>query len=231
VAVHYHSGVNILALDTSTEACSAAILREDGSVFSEFDLAPRQHTRLLPLMIDAVLSASALSRQDLTHCAFSNGPGSFTGIRIAASRVQGIAIALAIPVIPVSTLAVLAQTCFDKYSNRKALVALDARMAEIYWANYNNDSGYASLSGFELLSAGDKLFADVGVDYGAGHGWAVESAKSLKEISFPIDDHLLPDASALLKLAQIAVDRNQAVSADKVEINYLRNKVAEKISR
>ncbi len=147
----YHSGVNILALDTATEACSAALLREDGCVFSEFEIAPRQHTRLLPRMMDAVIAAAAIDKRQLTHCAFSNGPGAFTGIRIAAAQAQGIGIALGIPLVPVSTLAVLAQVAFDRGEAERVLVALDARMQEVYWAVYNRDaSGLAELDEVEL---------------------------------------------------------------------------------
>ena len=76
--------MNILAIDSATEACSAALLRADGEVFSEFEIAPRQHMRLLPQMMERVLAAGSVAKHSLTHCAFSNGPGAFTGIRIAA---------------------------------------------------------------------------------------------------------------------------------------------------
>jgi len=67
--------MNLLAIDTSTEACSAAMLREDGEIFHEFEVAPRRHTRLLPAMIDSVLDKAEISTRSLTHCAFANGPG------------------------------------------------------------------------------------------------------------------------------------------------------------
>jgi len=142
--------VNILAIDSATEACSVALLREDGKVFGEFEIAPRGHNRLLPEMMRRVLSQAALKKSMLSHCAFSNGPGAFTGIRIAAAQAQGIGVGLNIPLIPVSTLAVLAQTSFDRYPHNSVLVALDARMQEIYWALYRRDQrGCACLSGSE----------------------------------------------------------------------------------
>ncbi len=108
--------MNILALDSSTEACSAALLREDGEVFARFEIAPRQHTRLLPQMMNQVLGESGVEKSLLTHCAFANGPGAFTGIRIAAAQAQGIGIGLGIPLLPVSTLATLAQVSLDRYA-------------------------------------------------------------------------------------------------------------------
>jgi tRNA threonylcarbamoyladenosine biosynthesis protein TsaB len=225
--------MNILAFDTSTEACSAALLRADGEVFSEFEVAPRQHTKLLPKMMDAVLKASQLAKADITHCAFANGPGAFTGIRIAASTAQGIAIALDIPIAAISTLAVLAQASLDKHGLPDVLVALDARMGEAYWAVYESDnSGLAVLKGRENLNKLDDVFvADIPA-CGTGHGWIVGEEiwrqKFLREKSITLDSALLPDSVALLKLARQAIDNGNVVSSDHVSINYLRNKVAEK---
>ena len=164
--------MNILALDTSTEACSAALLREDGAIFSEFEIAPRQHMKRLPMMMDDVLSAASVSRRSISHCAFANGPGSFTGIRIGTAQAQGIGLALNIPLIPVSTLAVLAQTCLDQNEYNNTLVALDARMQEVYWARYYRDEGgCARLEGSEHISPASKMDIDPGIECGAGHGW------------------------------------------------------------
>ena len=218
--------MNILAIDTSTEACSAALLRDDGIIFSEFEVAPRQHMRLLPVMMDAVLSASAIPRQSISHCAFTNGPGSFTGIRIATAQAQGVGIALGIPLLPVSTLAVLAQVCLDQNEHSNTLVALDARMQEIYWAKYHRDSdGCARLAGTEQLSAVGDIDIDASIECGAGHGWLDEMRES---VDFPVDVNLLPTARSLLKLAKKAIDQGLAVDARQVGINYLRNRVAEK---
>ena len=225
--------MNILAIDSSTEACSAALLRADGEVFSEFEIAPRQHTKLLPQMMDAVLKASQLSKRDITHCTFANGPGAFTGIRIAASTAQGIAIALDIPIASISTLAVLAQASLDKYDLPDVLVALDARMGEAYWAVYErDDSGLAVIKDSENLNKLDDVFVQDIPACGTGHGWSVGEAiwrpKFLRGHEITLDSALFPDSIALLKLARQAIDNGNVVSADHVSINYLRNKVAEK---
>jgi len=225
--------VNILAIDTSTEACSAALLRDDGQIFSEFEIAPRQHTRLLPKMMDSVLKASSLSKQALTHCAFANGPGAFTGIRIAAATAQGIGIGLGIPVIQISTLATVAQACLLKYTVDNTLVALDARMGEVYWAWYKRDKlGLAALHGTEKLTKLEDVILDPTTASGVSHGWVIGG--ELWMARFPdcsnikIDSELLPDASALSILAKQAVFENHYVSAENTSINYLRNRVAEK---
>ena len=221
--------MNILAIDSATEACSVALLRADGEVFGEFEIAPRGHNRLLPEMMRLVLAKASLECPDLSHCAFTNGPGAFTGIRIAAAQAQGIGIGLNIPLIPVSTLAVLAQTCFDRYSYNSTLAALDARMQEIYWACYRRDcDGCAALSGNERLGTFAELCAEVTAESGVGHGW-IDEPSDPSAIS--IDATLLPDARSLLKLAARAIDLRQLVDASDISINYLRNRVAEKARR
>ena len=100
---------NILAIETSTEACSVALLTDKDQLFSEFALTPRQHTQYLPRMMDSVLVQAGLFKKDLTHIAYASGPGAFTGVRIAASTAQGISIGLNIPLVAISTLAILAQ--------------------------------------------------------------------------------------------------------------------------
>ncbi len=218
--------MNILAIDTSTEACSAALLRDDGAVFHEFEVAPRQHTRLLPKMMDHVLNASAVTKPMISHCAFGNGPGSFTGIRIAAAQAQGIGLALNIPLLPISTLAILAQVCMDRTEHANTLVALDARMHEIYWAVYGRDSNNcAELMGTEQLSSVNRVEINATIEFGAGHGW-VEALR--ESVSFPVDEGLLPDARSLLKLANKAIQQGLTVDARRISINYLRNQVAEK---
>ena len=220
--------MNILALDTSTEACSAALWREDGAIFSEFELAPRQHMKRLPLMMEAVLSAASVSRKSISHCAFCNGPGSFTGIRIGTAQAQGIGLALDIPLVPVSTLAVLAQTCLDQNQFGNTLVALDARMQEVYWARFRrNNEGFACLEGNEHVSSVNDMELESDIECGAGHGWMDELPS---RVGFPVEVDLLPTARSLLKLAKKAIEQGNMVDARHIRINYLRNQVAKKAS-
>ena len=182
--------------------------------------------QLLPEMMDRVMSASGLQKSMLSHCAFSNGPGAFTGIRIGAAQAQGIALALNIPLVPVSTLAVLAQVCLDRTDYDNALVALDARMQELYWAVYRRGGdGCAELVGSERLSSPGEVAIDSTIEFGGGHGWI----DALRDgAGFPVDSGLLPDARSLLKLATKAIDLDLVVDAGRIKINYLRNQVAEK---
>lgn len=220
------ASVNLLAIDTSTEACSAALLRADGGVFDTFEVAPRRHATLLPEMMDTVLAAAGVARSELDYCAFANGPGAFTGIRIAAAQAQGIGVALDIPLLPVSTLAVLAQTHFERAESRKLLAALDARMNEIYWAVYvRGADGCAELHGCEGLDAATAVPIPADLDIGVGHGWTDELRARAE---CPCAPDLLPHARALLALARRDALAGGGVAADGITINYLRQRVADK---
>lgn len=126
----------ILALDTSTIACSAALLIDEENT-EQFVIAPAEHgQRILP-MIEGLLTQAGLTLKELDAIAFGCGPGSFTGLRIAASVVQGLAFAYDLPVLAISTLAAMAQGVLRKQLALPVLVALDARMQEIYWGAYH----------------------------------------------------------------------------------------------
>ncbi|MGB5456905.1 MAG: tRNA (adenosine(37)-N6)-threonylcarbamoyltransferase complex dimerization subunit type 1 TsaB, partial [Gammaproteobacteria bacterium] len=101
--------MKILAVDTATEACSAALYL-DGEIHQQFRVAPREHSHIILPMIDQLLSDSGIRVSDLDVLAFGRGPGSFMGVRIAAGVAQGIAFAWDLPVVPISTLAAIAQT-------------------------------------------------------------------------------------------------------------------------
>lgn len=126
----------ILALETATEACSVALYLDDGQVMSRYQLAPRLQTQLLLPMIDELLAQAQLSASALTAIAYSRGPGSFTGVRIAAAAAQGLAFGWDLPVIAISSLQTLAQTAYRLAGHTHVLAAFDARMNEIYLGAY-----------------------------------------------------------------------------------------------
>ena len=164
--------MKLLAIDTSTEACSAA-LGIDDQVFSYYELAPRKHAELILPMVEELLSEAQLSFAQLDVLAFGRGPGSFTGLRIAAGVIQGIAFGADLPVVPVSSLAALAQGASRTHAVDKVLAGFDARMCEVYWSMYQIDStGLARLNGKELVCKPDSipLPDDTGWT-GAGSAW------------------------------------------------------------
>ncbi|HHC74710.1 MAG TPA: tRNA (adenosine(37)-N6)-threonylcarbamoyltransferase complex dimerization subunit type 1 TsaB [Thiothrix sp.] len=136
--------MNILALDTATDACSAALLH-NGQPYEVFELAPRRHTHLILQQIEQSLAAASLNLQDIDALAFGQGPGAFTGLRIAAGVVQGLALAIDKPVIAVSTLAAMALQAIDQQQATTVYVGLDARMSEVYWGVYQAASAPISI--------------------------------------------------------------------------------------
>jgi len=127
--------MKILAVDTATQACSAALFI-DGETTAEFRLAPREHTQLILPMVESLLQQAAIKIADLDALAFGRGPGSFTGVRIATGIVQGLAFAHNLPVLAISTLASIAQLAGDEHQHNNVLAGIDARMGEIYWGCY-----------------------------------------------------------------------------------------------
>ena len=111
--------MKILALDTATEACSAALLCGD-NVYERHEIAPWRHAELILPMVDAVLALAGVGLNELDAIAFGRGPGAFTGVRIAAGVTQGLALGAGLPVIPISSLAALAQPALDKAAHHSA---------------------------------------------------------------------------------------------------------------
>jgi tRNA threonylcarbamoyladenosine biosynthesis protein TsaB len=163
---------NLLAIDTSTEACSAA-LSVDDRVSARFRLAPREHSQLLLPMLDELLEEAGLAVTQLDALAFGCGPGAFTGVRIAAGVIQGIALGADLPVVSVSSLAALAQGAWREFGAGRVLAAIDARMGEVYWGLY--EAGAAGLMtpvAEERVAAPDDVTPPQGGGWiGAGSGW------------------------------------------------------------
>lgn len=134
------SGLRVLALDTSTEACSAALLWPDGELAQRFALTERSHADLILPMIDSLLAEAGCRLADLDGLAFGRGPGGFTGLRIAAGVVQGLAFGAGLPVAPVSSLAAVAYLAQTAQPGQGVLVCNDARMNELYAGSYRFDA-------------------------------------------------------------------------------------------
>ncbi|MDJ0880153.1 MAG: tRNA (adenosine(37)-N6)-threonylcarbamoyltransferase complex dimerization subunit type 1 TsaB [Gammaproteobacteria bacterium] len=220
----------ILALETSTEACSVALSTTDQELFSDFELTPRQHTRYLPIMLESVLQRAGLVRKDIELIAFGSGPGAFTGVRIAASTAQGLAIGLKVPLLGVSSLAALAQQAYDELSVTEIVAALDARMGEAYLGHYhiNQASQLVELEGVESLRKLQDLLP-LNNTLSAGSGWAAWQQQTGRDsIDYPVYPEIYPTAAAVVKLARSQSWQKLSTSPDKIKINYIRDKVAEK---
>lgn len=225
--------MNILAIETATEACSAAVYR-DGEIFHRFELAPRKHTQLILPMMDEVLAEAGVSRDELDAIAFGRGPGAFTGLRIAVGIAQGLALALEKPLIAVSTLAVMAQQVLDtqKTGELSLLPSVDARMNETYWGRYQALNGEVFLQGEEQVSAPELLIQSGNIDSVVfGSGWEAYHSSVLDAppqwIKASVNG-VFPSAYYVAKLAASAYQRGELLDAADAEPVYLRNNVAKK---
>ncbi|HLY52703.1 MAG TPA: tRNA (adenosine(37)-N6)-threonylcarbamoyltransferase complex dimerization subunit type 1 TsaB [Steroidobacteraceae bacterium] len=146
--------MRILALDTATESCSAAALL-DGRLIARERLLERGHAECILTMIDEVLDEAAVGLTALTAVAFGRGPGSFTGVRLAASIAQGLAYGAGVPVVAVSDLAAVAQRVLREDEGAlRVLVCNDARMREVYWGCFERSAaGLAAPVGGEHVGA------------------------------------------------------------------------------
>lgn len=222
--------MKLLAIDTSTEACSVA-LSVDGEIRERYEVAPRRHTELVLPWADALLAEAGLAKTQLDAIAVARGPGAFTGVRLAVAIVQGMALALDLPVIPVSTLAALALRAPDGNDDAHILSAIDARMGEVYLGAFVRDD--AAL----LRAIGDEWMAvPAQANLPAGNAWvgvgtgfaAAEGAlkQALGETLVQCDAAALPHAADVARLAALAWSRGEAIAPDALEPAYLRNKVA-----
>ncbi|MEQ1527836.1 MAG: tRNA (adenosine(37)-N6)-threonylcarbamoyltransferase complex dimerization subunit type 1 TsaB [Methylococcales bacterium] len=224
--------MKLLAVETCTDACSAA-LSIDNEIIERFQLAPQAHTKLILPMIDSLMAEAGLALQDLDGLAFSRGPGSFTGVRIATAVIQGIALGGDLPVVGVSTLAALAQHFFNQQTETDvAFVAMDARMSETFWAVYQRDAdNTAQLLGKEAVTPAQLIeFPDLpGV--GIGSGWGVyeqELSACLGNRVRRFEVEHLPRAGAVAQLGVHGFARGLAVAVEDAMPVYLRDKVAKK---
>lgn len=222
--------MKILALESASEACSAA-LSVDGEIFSRYEEAPRQHAQLLLPMIDEIMQEAGLKPRALDGVAYSHGPGSFTGVRIAAGMVQGIALGCEIPALGISTLQAIAHRNFRENGHKNTLSIVDARMKEVYFAAYKTTaSAHTILQGAECVASPDNVRVEGDESWaGAGSGWAAYPAAlkaSLGDPALGCFDDLLPHALDVLTLAVKRFELGEGVSAELAMPVYLRDKVA-----
>jgi tRNA threonylcarbamoyladenosine biosynthesis protein TsaB len=235
----------ILAIETSTIACSAALLIQPDNqdskaiIYEVWEEAPRQHTELLLPMLDEVLKQADCELSDIDVLAFGCGPGAFTGVRIATSVIQALSYASNCKVISVSSLAALAQGVMRTEGYTECVVASDARMNEVYLGSYQHSNGYMLLQGEEKLLNPELLgneiseFCQKNSNWTAiGSGWQeyeaiiapqISNYQSIKKVT-----ECLPHAQDIAMLAVDKLNKNQFGDAQTALPVYLRNDVAKK---
>ncbi|AIA73706.1 tRNA (adenosine(37)-N6)-threonylcarbamoyltransferase complex dimerization subunit type 1 TsaB [Halomonas sp. XH26] len=227
------SSLYLLALDASSSACSAALLRQQGSqreCLARFEMTPRAHTRRLMPMVDDILAEANIATQQLDAVAFGRGPGSFTGLRIAAGAAQGLAFGLDRPLLGISTLEALALQAHRRYHFRHVVTALDARMGEIYAATWHCLNDTLSLQSDEVVvaPANFHLPAEEADWVGVGSGFTLwdDFALSLQaNMSQHLTD-LEPRAEEMAWLAVRDLEAGLGQAAHEAQPVYLRNDVA-----
>jgi len=233
--------MKILALDTATEACSAALLVDGRLIVREEEFARGHAEHILP-MVDAVLAEGGVGLAQIDALAFGRGPGGFTGVRLAASVVQGLAFASGRPVVPVSDLSAVAQRAFELPGTpARVLVCNDARMHEVYWGCFQRaGDGLAVLVGAEHVGAPSAIVLPegwaalpAGAVGGVGRGFRAypELLPGVTPAVTVVQDDILPRAAEIARLAVPEVAAGRLLQPDDAIPVYLRDDVAHPASR
>lgn len=223
--------MRLLAIETATEACSAALWL-DGEVRERYEIAPRRHAELILPMVESLLGEAGLGLAQLDGIAFGRGPGAFTGVRIGVGVVQGLAFGADLPVVPVSTLAALAQGCLREHGCNQVLAAIDARMNEVYWGEFRAEAGRVRPVNAESVTPPERLLPPKGTGwFGCGSGWATygEALEAQMGAALDaVDPAALPHAGDVAVLAAADFAAGLAQPAEQALPVYLRDDVVKK---
>jgi tRNA threonylcarbamoyladenosine biosynthesis protein TsaB len=218
--------MKILAIDTSTELCSVALLVDD-RVELRSELTERGHADLVLPMVDELLASTRIALMDLDGIAYGRGPGAFTGLRIAAGVTQGLAFGAGRPVVPVSSLAAVAEQV-EILSGDRVLVCNDARMGEIYWGIYERSASGIVAVGPEAVSAPDRVPLDSGARHAAGNALTRHAAlaERLLGAGFKFRKETWPRADAIARLARPILADGGGLPPHEALPVYVRDDVA-----
>jgi tRNA threonylcarbamoyladenosine biosynthesis protein TsaB len=221
----------ILAVETATSACSVC-LQFKGETFSEREIGNNVHSKALLPMVDSVMSRANANRKHLDAIAVGQGPGSFTGLRIGIGVAQGLAYAAQCPMIGVSSLTALAQQAiWQNTESDEIWAAIDARMGEIYFARFrNNSTNPEIIDDIQLLPPAELPLstwkAHVALAGNAWREYREHVISTIPEEHLPTELCELPDASAILAVAKQEYAQERWVDPRLFEPDYVRNNVA-----
>lgn len=213
--------MNLIAIETSTENCSVALLHR-GQITHRTKVAPQKHAELVLVYLDELLTAAQLKKSQIDGIVFGQGPGAFTGVRIAMSVVQGLALALDIPVLPISTLHNMASDIMDSNTSArlKILIANDARMGEVYWASFLADGNQLTRLSEDALNAPEAVeISDFDVCAGSAFAAMIQVNTDALILS-----EALPSAQNLLVMAP-DIFQQEAKNIIDIAPTYIREKV------
>jgi len=229
--------MKLLALDTSSVACSVA-LQLDEVVTERHAEQPREHTHLLMPMIESLLQDAGVELAELDAIVLGNGPGSFIGMRIAASVAQGLAFGSGLKVVPVSSLAAVAAQVLEEQGAAAVAVAQDAHMNEVYLGLYRPGTDGLPVAIVAERLQGPSRIRELESEpaerqIAAGFGWQryPDLLAVNRERFAAISEILHPQARHLLSLGAAELANGNAVNPQNIMPAYLRQKVAEKPTR
>lgn len=219
---------NMVAVETSTDFCSVAIYL-NGNVLEKNTLLPRQHAHEILVMLESLLSEAELAFSQIDALAFGCGPGSFTGLRIAASVIQGLAVAWDKPVIPISSLHALAQGAYRQFNAKQVFSCLDARMDEVYGGFYvfSPEAQKVQMLCPDFLISPEKVpFPEAFDWFGVGSGCKAYLSIFREQRKLILNEAALdfyPHAYDVVDLAVEAFENGKFVAAEEAVPVYLRN--------
>ena len=226
--------MNLLGLDTSSDACSVALQTGD-DILERHVVQPKEHTSILIPMIRELLDEAGTRIEKLDAIVLGNGPGSFIGMRIAASVAQGLAFGSGLKIVTVSSIAAVAAEVIHEHSATHVIVAQDARMNEVYLGTFRSDRDGLP------VAVSDEFIQPIGQIAGlanirsceicaAGKGW--QKYPWLLELNraaiASIVDAFYPKAAHLLALGRRRLRDGEAIEPENLAPAYVRTKVAEK---
>lgn len=217
----------ILAIETSSELASCALLSGE-TLLARASSGVRTHSQTILPMVQELLAEAGVTLRDCDAIAFGSGPGSFTGVRTACGIAQGLAFGADLPVVPVVTLDAMAQACRVLTGAADVLAVLDARMGEVYWAQYHYDGGWHAVVPPSLCAPGDVApLPTTGPLAACGNGFsAYPDAFFERDFAHGALAEVMPHAGAVAQLAAIELAAGRSVSAAGAQPLYLRNKIA-----
>jgi tRNA threonylcarbamoyladenosine biosynthesis protein TsaB len=218
------STVTLIAIETSSETASCALLR-GGTVTWRESSGVRTHSQAVLPMIQELLAEAGIALADCDAIAYGAGPGSFTGVRTACGIAQGLGFGAGKPLLPIVTLDAMALACHEKQGASEVLAVLDARMNEVYWAQYRIDGGVPVATQAAALSA-PAAVRPAGAPAVCGNGIAAYAEAFAGAPVAGADTAILPHAVQVARLGAIALAAGQGVPAADAQPLYLRNKVA-----
>lgn len=219
----------ILAIETSSEMASCALLRGD-TVIARESSGVRTHSQSILPMVQELLAEAGIGLKECAAIAFGAGPGSFTGVRTACGIAQGLAYGAGLPVLPLITLEAMAVACRALHGATDVVAVLDARMGEVYWAQYRYDSAaglWRELAAPVLCAPG--AVAPLPVDgplAACGNGLSAYPEAFAAQTFGAAYPDIMPHAAQLAPLGRAALAAGKAVGAAEAQPLYLRNKIA-----